>query len=200
MRLDVTPAVWQLWCLAALSLGLLIAIDSDLRHRRIPNVLVLLMLCTGVSLNIAGPANGGGGLFSYFPGALGASGALLGAMVGLGLFLPQYLLRAMGAGDVKLMAAVGSFAGPSETIGLALSTLVAGGVLAVIRMIWLRSSRRALANISLAFNSLAGRSDTGFDPATQTADGMPYALAFAGGLLSYGYWRLSGGAAFVKVW
>lgn len=200
MRLNVTPVVWQLWCLAALALALLIAVDSDLRHRRIPNVLVVLMLFTGVALNFAGPVNGGGGLFSYFPGALGACGALLGAMIGLGLFLPLYLLRAMGAGDIKLMAAIGSFAGPSETIGLALSTLVAGGVLAVIRMIWLQSSGRALANISLAFNSLAGRSDKGFDPATQTADGMPYALAFAGGLLSYAYWRLTGGAPFVKVW
>jgi hypothetical protein len=34
----------------------------------------------------------------------------------------------------------------------------------------------------------------GFDAATQSADRLPYALAFAGGVMGYSYWRLSGGA------
>jgi hypothetical protein len=35
----------------------------------------------------------------------------------------------------------------------------------------------------------------GFDATTQSADRMPYALAFAGGVTGYAYWRLSGGSA-----
>lgn len=197
MNLDPSPATWQLWCLAVLSLAMLIAVEADTRERRIPNVLVLLMLCAGVALNVLGPDNGRGGLFSHFPGALGASGAVLGALVGLALFLPLYGLRAMGAGDVKLMAALGSFVGPMEALNLALSILVVGGVLAVLRMLWTRKSRLVLSNVRLALGSLGRGASQRFDPATQSADRMPYALAFAGGLLSYGYWRLIGGAPFI---
>ena len=197
MSFDITPAAWQLWCFAVLSLAMLIAVESDVREHRIPHVLVLLMLGAGVALNVLGPDNGRGGLFSQFPGALGASGALLGALLGLVVFLPLYGLRAMGAGDVKLMAALGSFVGPMEVLNLALSILVMGGVLAVLRMLWVRKSRLVLSNVILALGSLRGGAAQQFDPVTQSADRMPYALAFAGGLLSYGYWRLSGGAPFI---
>ncbi|MCX7240700.1 MAG: prepilin peptidase [Burkholderiales bacterium] len=199
MRLDVSPAVWQMWCLAALALTMLIAVEADLRQRRVPNVLVLLALGTGTALNVLGPANGGAGPFAYFPGALGAGGVLLGAITGLGLFLPWYLLRAMGAGDVKLMAAIGSFVGSVEALSLAVCILIAGGVLAAIRMLWLRQTRRVLANVMLALDSLSGFNGQRFDPVTQTADNMPYTLAIAGGLASYVYWRLAGGAPFVSV-
>lgn len=198
MSLNLTPATWQLWCFATLTLAMVIAVEADTRERRIPNVLVLLMLCAGVSLNVLGPDNGRGGLFSYFPGALGAGGAVLGALTGLLAFLPLYWLRATGAGDVKLMAALGSFVGPMEILNLALCILVVGGVLAVLRMLWAGKSRLVLSNVRLALGSLRGGAAQQFDPVTQSADRMPYALAFAGGLLSYGYWRLIGGAPFIS--
>lgn len=197
MSSDITPATWQLWCLAVLSLATVIAVEADVRERRIPNVLVLVMLCAGVALNVLGPDNGRGGLFSHFPGALGAGGALLGALAGFASFLPLYGLRAMGAGDVKLMAALGSFVGPMEALSLALSILVAGGVLAVLRMLWARKSRLVLSNVKLVLSGLMVGTRP-FDPAAQSADRMPYALAFAGGLVSYGYWRLVGGAPFIS--
>lgn len=198
MSVQITPVAWQLWCLAALSLLMLMVVESDVREHRIPNVMLLLALVTGLALNAVGPANGRAGLFSHFPGALGAGTALLGVLVGLALFLPLYLLRAMGAGDVKLLAALGAFVGPVEVISLALSILVAGGLLAVLRMLWARKSRLVLNNVKLALGSLGGGASTRFDPATQSADRMPYALAFAGGLLAYGYWRLSGGAPLIS--
>jgi prepilin peptidase CpaA len=196
MHLDISPATWQLWCFAALSLAMVIAVEADTRERRIPNVLVLMMLCAGVALNVMGPDNGRGGVFSHFPGALGASGALLGALAGFALFLPLYLLRAMGAGDVKLMAALGSFVGPMEALNLTLSILVMGGVLAVLRMLWSGKSRLVLSNVMLVLSGLRGGARQ-FDPVTQSADRMPYALAFAGGLMSYGYWRFIGGAPLI---
>lgn len=197
MTFDITPATWQLWCLVTLALAMVMVVESDVREHRIPNVMVLLVLLAGVALNAAGPANGREGMFSHFPGALGVGQALLGVLVGLAFFLPMYLLRAMGAGDVKLLAALGAFAGPVEVISLALSVLIAGGLLAVLRMLWTRKSRLVLSNVKLAMSGLMVGARL-FDPATQSADRMPYALAFAGGLASYGYWRLSGGAPFIN--
>ena len=198
MLLDITPATWQLWCYSVLALAMVMVVESDVREHRIPNVVVLLLLCAGVILNAVGPANGRESLFSHFPGALGAGQAMLGALVGLALFLPLYLLRAMGAGDAKLLAALGAFAGPVEIISLALSVLVVGGLLAVARMLWTRKSRVVLGNVKLVLLSLGGGAGRQFDPATQSADRMPYALAFAGGFLAYGYWRTSGGAPFIS--
>lgn len=197
MRLDITPSTWQLWCFAVLAMAMVIAVEADTRERRIPNLLVVLLLVAGVVLNGLGPANGRGGLFNNFPGALGAGAAVLGALTGLALFLPLYGLRAMGAGDVKLMAALGSFTGPLEALNLALSVLAVGGVLAVLRLLWARKYRLVLSNVLLALGSLSGSAARSFDPVTQSADRMPYALAVAGGLLSYGFWRLSGGAPFI---
>jgi prepilin peptidase CpaA len=197
MRFAVHPSVWQAWCLAALTLVLMMALESDLRERRVPNVLVLLALCTGFALSAWGPEQSGGGIFSSDPGALGATSALLGALVGLLVFIPFYWLHAMGAGDVKLMAALGSFTGPAEAISLALCILVAGGVLAVLRMLWIGKSAQVFGNVKTVLQGWGQGGSHGFDPATQTADRMPYAMAFAGGFVGYSWWRLSGGAAII---
>ncbi len=198
MNFDVTPATWQLWCLAALTLFMVMAIDADVRERRIPNVLVLLVLSTGLVLNAFGPDNGRAGPLAQYPGALGLGSALLGALVGLTVFLPLHLMRAMGAGDVKLLAALGTFLGPVEIVNLALFILIVGGVLAVARMLWYGSSRRVLGNVRLALSDL-GSGQQHFDPATQSVDRMPYALAFAGALAAYGYWRLFGGVPLISL-
>ena len=198
MSFDLTPATWQLWCLAALTLAMAMAIDADLRVRRIPNVLVLLVLAAGLVLNVIGPDNGRAGPLAPFPGALGLGSALLGVLVGLTFFLPLHLVHAMGAGDVKLLAALGAFLGSVEVINVALFILMAGGVLAVARMLWSGTSRRVLANVRLAMSAMVGGGQR-FDPTTQSADRMPYALAFAGGLASYGYWRFVGGNPLISL-
>ena len=71
----------------------------DLRTRRIPNWLMLAGLIAGFVLN--------GLLF----GVQGLETAALGMLIGFGIYLVLYLLHAMGAGDVKFMAAVGSLVG-----------------------------------------------------------------------------------------
>lgn len=193
MKFDVSPVVWQSWSLAVLAFIMLVALVTDLRQRRIPNQLVLMTVGIGLLVNLLGPADTGDGLFSYSPGALGAKGALFGALTGLALFLPLYALSAMGAGDVKLMAGIGSFAGPADTLSLALFILVMGGVLAVLRMLWTGSTRRVWGNVTLILLPALHGGTRGFDPATQSADRMPYALAMAAGLLAYGVWRWFGG-------
>jgi prepilin peptidase CpaA len=199
MQTDLTPATWQLWCFALLTLTMMMVLDSDLREHRIPNVVVLLGLGAGVLLNSFGPANGQAGLFGDFPGALGAAQAILGALSGLLIFLPLYLMRAMGAGDVKLLAALGSFVGPVEVIGVALCILLAGGLLALARMLWTHQSRQVLGNVWLVLSGMVQGGVHRFDPATQSVERMPYALAFAAGLLLYGGWRSVGGMPLIGI-
>lgn len=185
--------VWQGASLGLLALLVLVACVTDLRRRRIPNALVLFALAGGLLVNLAGPqAAGPGGLFTLDPGALGWRGALLGALAGLGLFLPMYMMRAMGAGDVKLLAGVGSFVGPAAVLNLALFILAMGGVLALARMLQARSARRVMGNVMLMLMPVFSGTPRVFDPGTQTAHRMPYALAFAAGLLAYGAWIFQG--------
>ena len=104
----------------------------DLRTQRIPNALsataALLGLIAQVSLN----------------GAPGLLSALAGAAIGLGMFLPFYLLRAVGAGDVKAMATVGIFLGAQATPLAVAFTLVAGSIVGVMVLL-LQSSAAGAA-------------------------------------------------------
>ena len=194
MQFNIIPEGWQAMGLSALALLVLTALVFDLRQRRIPNNLVLLMLGVGFLINLIGPQSWlqGAGLFTNAPGAFGIKGALLGALTGLAVFLPLYLLRAMGAGDVKLMAGIGSFVGPATAIDVALFILVTGGVLAVVRMVWVRKTQLVLFNVVTALGQWVPGSVAHFDPATQSADRMPYGVAMAVGLLAYGAWIFSG--------
>ena len=194
MQVDVSCATWQFASFVVLTAIVSSAVARDIRERRIPNSLVILTLCSGIFLNALGPVSplDGGGLFTRNPGALGFGGAMLGAIVGLGVFLPFHLLRIMGAGDVKFMAGIGSFVGAAGTLSLALFILAMGGVLAVLYMLWTRSSRQVLFNVSMAVSQVLMGGNAKFDP-SQTAYRMPYTVAIACGMLAYGLWHLVGG-------
>lgn len=109
---------------AAMKLAVLIPLAAsviyhDVRYRRIPNMLVLTALVAGLSIN------------TVFDGLGGLADSALGFAIA---FIPMLLLHifgAMGAGDVKLMGAVGSILG----VGLMPVTLIlvvmVGGILAV---------------------------------------------------------------------
>jgi len=199
MMFDVSPAAWQIGALLTLAMLLGAALIADLRQRRIPNRLVLLVLGAGCLVHVVGPVNDAAGLFSYWPGSLGAQGALLGALSGLALFLPLYALRATGAGDVKLMAGIGSFAGPVDTLNLTLFIFAMGGLLALLRMLWTGTLRRGLGNVMLMLLPMMGGGPGLFDPATHSVDRMPYVLAMVTGLLAYGAWIVASGAPLIRL-
>jgi prepilin peptidase CpaA len=91
----------------------------DVRMSRIPNSLTFTSLAAGVAMHAVAPAGHG------LPAAVG------GALTGLAIFFPVFALGGMGAGDVKLMAALGAWLGWGPVAWTALYTAIAGGVLAL---------------------------------------------------------------------
>ncbi|MGE5469740.1 MAG: prepilin peptidase [Bacteroidota bacterium] len=169
---------WISWLFLLCLLGL--ALAYDITQRRIPNWLVLAGLVAGVGCSL---------LVQPAPGALtlpaGVSGpeqALLGALAGLAIMAPLYFLRAMGAGDAKLMAAVGAFLGPIPILGTALLTFVVGGVLSLVVALASGSLRRVLGNLRLiSLVAVYGRNSGISLRDVPTTGRLPYALAIAAG-------------------
>jgi len=77
--------------------------------------------------------------------------SLAGLAVGLALFLPFFLLGGMGAGDVKLLAALGAWLGPGQVFWLAIYASLFGGVLAVVVAVGRGYLTNALQNIGSLF-------------------------------------------------
>ena len=159
---------WPCWMILSCLLGL--ALWYDISSRRIPNWLVGMGFLAGVCFSLIGH-NG-----------IGIKDSLLGAIAGFSVMLPLYLLRAMGAGDVKLMAAVGAFLGPMPTLGVALLTFMAGGVLSLVVALWSRSLMAVLANLRLMGMVALSEHASGLSIRdVQTTGRLPYALAIATG-------------------
>jgi prepilin peptidase CpaA len=167
--------------LGALSALCALAVAHDLLFRRIPNGLVLAGIALGILFQIVSPALAEPSQLTR----IGFSGALLGGLIGLGLFLPLYCLRAMGAGDVKLLAMVGVWLGPISVAWAALWTLLAGGMLAVVVALWSGVLRQVCANMLAMLTSSLIRAQAGTPAAlegpTHTTGRLPYAVAICCG-------------------
>jgi prepilin peptidase CpaA len=100
----------------ALMLTVIAAAWTDHKEWRIPNALLAPSAAAALMLS------------TFAPGGQGLVHALLGALAGLLVFMPLYLLKGMGAGDIKLMTVIGLYAGPNLTLDIALVTALIGGV------------------------------------------------------------------------
>ena len=155
----------------SLLIGLLAtAVSYDVATRRIPNWLVCVSLLTALTCSSNGATS------------LDFTASLLGAVTGLLVLLPFYVLRVMGAGDVKLLGAVGALLGPIPTLGAALLALAAGGALSVMAALGSRSLLRVVANLRLMlFVFAAGKSSGMSVTDVNTTGRLPYAVAIAAG-------------------
>lgn len=106
----------------ALITVLVTAVVFDLRSSRIPNWLTF----PAMSVALAGHA--------WMGGMDGALFSLAGLGTGLGGFLLIYLAGGVGAGDVKLMAAIGAFTGLYGVLSCAWFAFVIGGIYAIAAM------------------------------------------------------------------
>jgi prepilin peptidase CpaA len=160
---------------------LIVAAVSDAKTGRIPNWLVFGGALYAVGYNA---------FFPLYPSDIGIFSALGGLAVGLLASLPAYLFRVLGAGDVKLMAMVGAFLGPWSTVGAVLSTLIAGGILALALALWSAHLGRMLHNLTMICRGTAFTLGTTGIGGLAASDGpspgrMPYGVAIAAGTIGY---------------
>lgn len=166
------PLLLDLLCLL-LVVG---AAASDLATRRIPNRWLLAGSAGALTLQLFMPAPGPA--FAY---------ALAGMATGLLIFLPLYLLRGMAAGDVKLMAAVGAFSTPMEVLHIALLSMCAGGLMALLLVLLRGRLLAAILNVRSLLRPLllraAGVPLAPVPMAGPSVGSIPYGLAIACGTL-----------------
>ncbi|MDO9366483.1 MAG: A24 family peptidase [Methylotenera sp.] len=190
----MTPNLMGLLALTPLVVLLLMAAREDVRSHRIPNKLVLIGVLTGVVLNGLLPV--GTGFNNAVPGGLGWLAALKGLGVGMAVLLPIYWLRAMGAGDVKLMAMVGAFLGSAGVLGAVLATFIAGGVMALAVVLWSRQLADLLQNVKLILLGGFVKMSAGQAPLMNdlpvSVGKLPYAVAITVGTLGYLVWQRVG--------
>jgi prepilin peptidase CpaA len=149
---------------------LAVATFTDLRSRRIPNWLVLPFFVIGVAVS------------SWFPGWHGLGQSLGGAGLGLLLYGILFFMGGMGAGDVKLCAAIGAWIGPMQLIYALVFTGLAGGLMAVGWAVWGGWLKELFQHTGdLAFGSKEDRGEAVLTNPLRRK--MPYAPAIAIGTL-----------------
>ena len=161
----------------ALAAFVAIAAFHDIKSRRIPNWLIVAGLFASLGYQTA--SGYGYGLAVW----------AMGLGVGFLCFLPLYMVRAMGAGDVKLMALVGSFLGGAAAFQTVILTLLAGGALALLVMFWngswklvLQNMRQMTTNMTIAAMT---RQVPKAEAPAQSAGSLPYGVAIGAGTLLY---------------
>jgi prepilin peptidase CpaA len=116
----------------------------DLWSRRVPNKLTLGLATLGITLAVMGLSG------------LSPMTAFGGLVVGLLLMLPGHVLGGTGAGDVKLLAALGTLLGPSGIAVAFLYSAIAGGVLALIVAVRRRVLRETVERTAALVRTRAG--------------------------------------------
>jgi prepilin peptidase CpaA len=156
----------------------IVAAVFDLRTRRIPNWLCAAGVICGFAFQIV--------LFRW----AGAREALMGTGLALLIYVPLFALRAVGGGDVKLMAAVGSMAGPRAWIAIFLVAAIAGGVIAFVLIALKGRTRRTLRNVGVLLTELVHfraphKVEEELDVTSGKALRLPHGCTIAVGTLVY---------------
>ncbi len=107
----------------------------DWRSHRLPNWLTVTGFAVGIIANTA------------FFGWAGLKNGLIGAAIPLGILLPVVLLHGLGAGDWKLMGALGAIVGRDEILHVLMATIIFAGLIAFGQMIWQKRIWVTLRNL-----------------------------------------------------
>jgi prepilin peptidase CpaA len=175
MQLTYPPPV----IVAVLLIVVITASIFDVRSRRIPNWVSVAGALLGVGVNAF-----------LADSAAGAWFALKGLLLGFGVYFVLYLLRAMGAGDVKLMGAVGSMVGWQNWFGIFVITAILGGIMALILVIAKGRLQKTLANVGFIVGEMKrGRpaylEREELDVKSEKALGLPHGAVIAVGCLFF---------------
>lgn len=170
MKELIGPLPWLPACL--LLAAVTAAAAFDIRSRRIPNALVVPAFLAGLAVHAFL-----GGFDGFLRAAAGAGLALL-------VYFPLFLLRGMGAGDVKLMAAVGALAGARAWFWIFVAAAVTGAAAGLLLALSRGRLRATLINTGfivrqlLSFrNPSLGRAELSVDSASALR--LPHGVAIA---------------------
>jgi prepilin peptidase CpaA len=128
--MDATQTIWIFVIALTLVAGVV-----DFRTRKIPNLITIPGMVAGITLRTA------------MSGWTGAKVAVEGAVLALVLLLPLVLARALGAGDWKLMGAVGAFVGPIIFLFVLFGSIVVSGLMALVEMVRTKRVRETFENM-----------------------------------------------------
>ena len=163
------------WPTAAPTLALVsVATFTDIRSRRIPNWLVFPFLLAGLTVS------------TFLHGWHGLGQSAAGAGLALLVFGIFFWMGGMGAGDVKLCAAVGAWIGPQQLVVAMVVTGLAGGVMALVWAIaggFLGDLFRGTGDLIFGLGKRGLRRDPDLTLANPLRRRMPYAPAIAIGTL-----------------
>lgn len=141
---------------------------SDVVRRRVPNVLVLVLAVLGIVYSVSDGV--------WFHGLLSGLGGLT---LGLLIWLPSWVVRLLGGGDVKLFAAAGAWLGPWSTLEAAVWAGLLGGLLSLVWLLRHRGVRgAALSLAALRIDTKGVLQRQREDP---TRKSLPYTVALAAG-------------------
>lgn len=167
--------------LCAMSAMLGLAIWHDLAERRIPNSLVLSGALAALALAMT-------------PAGMGWASSVKGGAICFAIFLGLHLLRMVGAGDVKLVGAVGLFQGASGALSLCLTIMLAGGLLSIAWAAWhsqlMASCRNLAGGVATVVSRISGSPSTKGGSFQVSSQKVPYALAIGLGTAVHVVMRL----------
>jgi len=158
---------------------ILFAAAYDIRYRRIPNWLTLTGVIVGIALNSF--------LYQGWPGF---RLSLTGLGVGFGCYFVLYCLRAMGAGDVKLMAAVGAMVGLQNWFGIFFATAIVGGLGGLALVAFRGRVRKTVWNVGFILSEMKhGRpaylANEELDVRSPKSLGLPHGAMIAAGTIAF---------------
>ncbi len=153
------------------------AVYTDVRWGKILNALTAPFALLGIVLNTVGG------------GWEGLVGSILGIALGVGLWFACNIIgRILGAGDSKLLAAMGALQGPVLLLYAIAATALAGGVLAIVVALWRGYLRKSIVNlVTSLYARISQRVPIDIESAAPQAR-LPYAIPiFIGGLAALYY-------------
>ena len=145
---------------------------TDIKYRRIPNKLVLITLFVGLALNTS------------FGGWHGLFQSVAGLALAFSLMFFFHVFGTMGAGDVKLFAAIGAVFGVSLVLPTLLVVALTGGLLAIFKMVYVRRVGATMFGVfHFFYGLLPGQSVPRFEIPEDRRHTLPYAVPICVGSL-----------------
>jgi prepilin peptidase CpaA len=163
---------WRLAAGALYTLLLVIACVTDVRWRRIPNALVLVLALTGFAFSVT--------MEPWLPGLMRAVGGLA---LGFSIWILFHIAGGLGAGDVKMFAAAAAWLGPGGAWRAALVAALAGGVLSLVALVLQRRTREGLERVAMSVSMFSLAPLGKVAPDQQRKTYLPYGVALACGAL-----------------